>query len=904
MEPTVHVMSAISRGTRLGPYEIIAPIGAGGMGEVYRARDTRLERNVAIKILPDHFAANAQLRLRFEREAKTISQLNHPNICTLYDVGEETVPAGSTALATLPAGASQSLSYLVMEYLEGETLASRLQRGAMAPDQAIRIAIELAGALDRAHRHGIIHRDLKPANIMLTREGVKLLDFGLAKGAPLVASSVSADQPTLVMSPDSLTEAGMIVGTVEYMAPEQLQGLEADARTDIFALGLVLYEMLTARRPFEAPSRVSMMAAILEHEPAPLDVPAIPPLLDELIQLSLRKNPAERWQNVFDLRLALEAIPRTAKGPTIEAPLQSRKRSWASPALVAALLFAAIGTGTLWMSRQAAAPAAEPLLFTVAPPPDTALLSRGTPFAISPDGRNLVFSAVSMSGNRESRLWLRPLATGEAVELKGTEGAAHPFWSPDGRSIGFFAGGRLRSIGITGDEPVTIAEAGYGTGGAWGGNGQIIFGREWGSGLYAVAASGGEAREATTLDRESGEIVHAWPKFLPGSSDFVHVVRTADDSYLRLVRHNGESERLLSADALVAVLASGQILFTRDGSLFAQPFDLRRGRMEGEPARIANRVGYLNDWAAAAASASDQGVLVTADSLLPRMQLAVYDREGGVVEQLTQEGHYALPRLSPDRKRVAVVRTDPQNGGRDLWMVDLERRIETRLTTSRASDGAPVWAPDGQQIAFFSDRRGIYDLYVTTAHGAGEERLLLASAIDKTPSDWSPDGRRLLYYEVHPESGRDLWLLDLETETRTALVRTRYDERDGRFSPDGEWILYTSDESGRREVYEIQPASGVRHQISSGGGASPIWSRDGREIFFLTPDNELMSVALVTGDGSIRPQVPQRLFTAPPQQGDGEGALELGADGRSFIIVRKIAGSDPAMQLQVNWRLP
>jgi len=864
-------------GARLGPYEIVSSIGAGGMGEVYRARDTRLERTVAVKVLPAHFADAPERRARFEREARAVSSLNHPHICTLHDVGHQ-----------------DGIDFLVMEYLEGETLADRLKKGPLPTDAVLRYGIQIADALDKAHRQGVVHRDLKPANVMLTKSGAKLLDFGLAKlkGPEMSAGSMLSALPT---GEKPLTEAGTLLGTFQYMAPEQLEGRDADARTDIFAFGAVVYEMATGRRAFEGKSQASLIAAILEHEPPPITTlqPMTPPALDRVVRTCLAKDPDERWQNAHDLTAELKWIAAGASEAGMPATVVERRRrserGWM--AATALMVVALMALALAYLRRAPAEPV--PVRLSLARPA-AAPYEYFDSAALSPDGRRVAF--VSYTADAKTVLWLRPLDALAARPLPGSEGASMPFWSPDSRSLGFFAEGKLKRIDAGGGPPQVLCEAPSPRGGAWGREGVIVFASSE-AGLYRVPATGGTRATATRLlPREEA---HRWPAFLPDGHHFVFLGDAAktEDHFLRIGSLDSEDSRDLMGAVTNAVYAPpGYLLFVRGRSLLAQPFDAKHLRLTGEPVALAEALVESAGNHRFEFSVSDTGLLTYRSANLDR-QLTWIDRSGRRLASVGDPGRTAYVELSPDQRRVAFVTEDQDGRDADIWIRDLARGLTSRLTFDPASDSSPVWSPDGSRIAFRSMRTGLGDLYQKSATNPGEEELLFKSAETASPVSWSPDGRFLLFEVYAASANTDLWLLPLATPAKPEpFLKTSFDENSPQFSRDGRWVAYASDESGRSEVYvRAFPASSTKWQVSTGGGWRPRWRRDGRELFYLTAVGRLMAVS-VQAAGRFEASDPRELFRV--QAGD----YDVAADGQRFLVAVETEDlSASPITVVLNW---
>src|SRR6266542_1323901 len=722
-------------GTRLGPYEILSPLGAGGMVEVYRARDTRLERAVAIKVLPRHLSASADLRERFEREAKTISRISHPHICALYDVNRE----GET-------------EYLVMELLEGETLSGRLERGALPLEQALRYAVEIADALDFAHRQGIVHRDLKPANVMLTKFGVKLLDFGLAKAlrpdGP-VESATSA--PTAV----NVTREGTFLGTWPYMAPEQLEGREVDARTDIFAFGAVLYEMATGRTAFSGTTQASLIGAILHTEPPPISMvqPTTPPALDRVVKTCLSKDADDRFQTAHDLRLQLQWIAEGGSQAGVPAPVVARWRSRGrlARAAAAAATLAALALALLLLARPREA--LRRVQASILPPEKSAFVFDGGPMALSPDGRRLAFLAPTAEG--KNLLWVRPLNGMAAQPLAGTDGAGYPFWSPDSRFLGFFAGGKLKKIDASGGPPQVLCDTQEGRGGTWNREGVILFSPSSRDALLRISSAGGVPAPATEFDVSKREFSHRFPFFLPDGRHFLYLAQAVGtgpsggrEVFIGTL-DSKERRSLLRVNSNVVFAPSaprgdrGHILFSHERTLLAQPFDAKRLRLSGEAFPVGEQVQYFGNFGLGVFTASDNGILAYQASGAGGMsQLVWLDRAGKQLEVLGPPADYLRPRISRDGRRVAVDVRDPQTGQSDIWIYDLARRVSTRFTFEPADNLFPIWSPDDSRIVFESNRKGSDDLYQKLSSGTGNDEEFLAQEGNlEVPTDWSSDGR-------------------------------------------------------------------------------------------------------------------------------------------------------------------
>jgi len=876
----------LSAGSRLGPYEIVAPIGAGGMGEVYRARDTRLERTVAVKVLPSHLAASAESRQRFEREARTISQLSHPHICALYDVGRE----GET-------------EYLVMEYLEGETLSDRLLKGALSTEQVLRYGCEIADALDKAHRQGIVHRDLKPGNVMITKSGVKLLDFGLAR--VLIPASAVAQLTALPTQALALTQEGTILGTLQYMAPEQLEAKEADARTDIFALGAVLYEMATGTKAFAGASQASLIGSILRDEPRPISdvVPLTPAALDRVVRTCLAKDPEDRWQTAHDigvqLRWIAEGGSQVGLPPVVAVRRKSRERiAWVLAALLAVALAA-----SLVQSRRGR-PAAQAIRFSVAAPENAEFLRgpQSGSLALSPDGTSLAFVAASAG---KFSLWVRRLDAVEAKEVKGTEGAISPFWSPDGRFLGFFARGKLQKIAATGGPPQALCDSAFGNAATWGRDGTILF-TEFGAGregIYRVSAEGGTPAQVTSLDRARGERSQGWPVFLPDGRHFLYLGGAfGGEKESRNLSvgslDSRETRRIVAVESRVAYCPPGYLLHVRGGTLLAQPFDAESLRVTGDPIPISDDIWFFRGTGNAGVSTSENGSVAYLSGRRPS-RLTWRDRSGREIGVVGAPAVFRHPRLSPDGSSIAVEVADPRIGTRDIWIYEGQQGLGRRFTVDPVDAVSPVWSPGGERIAFGSARETPVDIYVKPVNGSGSERLLLQERGVQVPSDWSPDGSRIVYEDFSParSAQRQLWVLSPTGNPKPApLLRTPFSESQARYSPGGEWIAFVSEESGRPEVYVVRAnGQGETRRISPSGGSLPRWQGDGKELFYLAANGDLLSVATQLG-GGFAAGSPSVLFTATPPPGD----FDVSPDGRRFLFQEGVA-QDVPLTVVVNW---
>ncbi len=887
----------------------MGPLGAGGMGEVYKARDTRLDRTVAIKVLPARLSESPELRQRFEREARAISSLQHPHICVLHDVGQQ-----------------EGVDYLVMEYLEGETLAARLQNGPLPLDQALKVAMEIADALEAAHRHHLVHRDLKPGNIMLTRGGAKLMDFGLVKPASATALSalgaaagpVTPSTPTLSLaaltSPAApLTQQGTLLGTFQYLAPEVLQGKEADARSDIFSFGCVLYEMLTGERAFEGKSQISVLAAILEKEPKPIAKPGLPlpPQLEPLVRACLAKNPEERWQTARDLRLELgwmaaSAVPQSAPA--------ARRRTWwlgTAAMLAAAVLLSA---GLAWYAAgRASAPRQLTRSFIAAPEKATFAFTGdfGGPPELSPDGRYVVFAAQNSQG--EKTLWLRPLDSTTPHSLEGTVGASFPFWSPDGRYIGFFADSKLKKIALGSGAVVPIADAPNPRGGSWSKDDQIVFAPDFRGGLSRISAEGGPATFVTRLD-VSKHTTHRWPSFLPDGRHFLYLATNhsggrPDQNGIYFASIDGKENKLVLASDAAGIYAAGYLLFRQGPVLMAQPFDASRGVLSREARVIAEGVGYsAGVWRFLATASSNGLLLYQPGTSAGGSQLVWYDRSGRQLGKIGEQDKYADPALSPDGRRLALEIGDPNPA---VYVIDVERGIKTRLTFDQSEYKAnPAWSPDGKLLAYetVSNAAALgVSIVQKPANGAGEEQVVLSGNSDLgfANPEWSPDGRFLLFIRSTGPTGHEIWAMPLTGDRKPFRVVSPASPQANinqfRISADGRWILYSCNESGQEQIYVAPfPGPGGKWQISDITADFPAWNHNGKEIFYLAGDGILRAVEVSAQGDEFNIGSTHVLFPIATSAGAGH-LYAVSADGQRFLVNTAPETSSAPLVLVTNW---
>jgi eukaryotic-like serine/threonine-protein kinase len=880
--------------TKLGPYEVVAQIGAGGMGEVYRARDTRLDRIVAIKVLPAHLADKPELRERFEREARTIASLNHPHICVLHDIGHQ-----------------DGTDFLVMEYLEGETLAERLKKGPLPLDQMLQYAIEIAEALDKAHRKGVTHRDLKPGNIMLTKSGTKLLDFGLAKLKQEVApANVQLSQ--LPTANDPLTAQGTIVGTLQYMAPEQLEGKEADARTDIFAFGVVVYEMATGKKAFEGKSQASLIAKILETDPPPMSSlqPMTPPALDRVVKRCLAKEPDERCQSAKDLTDELKWIAESGPQSTsqMSAPVKGIRALGRRPIMVGLgtlLLGAAIASLAIWNLRPSPSP--QPVTRTVInlpPGQQLAGLDAGPAVALSLDGTHLAYVAIQ-GGTQQ--LYLRAMDSLEAKPIPGTEGAVSSFFSPDGQWLGFFAGGKLKKISVSGGAALTLGDAATPRGASWGSQGMIAFAPSTNIALLQVSDAGGTPQPLTSF--EKGEASHRWPEFLPGGKAVLFATQTSTAANLTnsevavQLLGTGERRNLIQAGIYPRYAPSGHLVYAQGGILMAVPFDPQRLAARGAAVPVVEGVLQSAFTGAAQYGFSATGSLVYVPGGIQGFQSRlVWVSRNGAEQHLAAPAHaYMSPRLSPDGRRVAVgiIAQETQ-----VWLYDLSRDTLTRLTFEGNVNQYPAWTPDGKRIAFSSNKEGPQNLFWQLADGSGELEQLTTSEYSHYPHSWSPDGQLLAFMEVNPATGQDIWVLRLGDRKAQPFLRTAFSEGAPRFSPDGRWLAYASDESGRFEIYvQPYPGPGGKWQISAEGGNESAWNPNGRELFYRSGD-KMMAVDIATQPGFAVGK-PRLLFQGQYQPTTGTSPnYDVSPDGKRFLMLKPTEQAEAAptqINVVLNW---
>jgi Tol biopolymer transport system component/predicted Ser/Thr protein kinase len=887
----------LSTGDKLGPYEIEGLIGKGGMGEVYRGNDTRLGRPVAIKV------SSREFNDRFEREAKAISALNHPNICTLYDIGP---------------------NYLVMEFVEGELLSKIIERGPLPLDKALSYAVQIVDALAAAHAKGVIHRDLKPGNIIITKNGVKVLDFGLARLTSERMPSASDENAETVTEP--ITRAGSVLGTLYYMSPEQVEAKEADERSDIFSFGIVFYEMITGQRPFIGDTQAAVLASLMKDAPPPMSQrqPAVPRALERVVRKCLEKKPDDRWHSARDLKPTLELIDLDAPQPStastsvpipVQEPAPPLKR-WLWPAITAGVIVAA--ALAVWAPWKKSAPT-QAVRFEVGPSEKVTFIPGGA-MAVSPDGRWMVFPATGDDGR--TRYYIRALDGVEVRALPGTEGPAvlsPASWSYDSRWVVFSTGvsGKLQKVDIQGGPPQNLADwRGQVNGAGWNSDAVIVVASSApGVPIMRVPASGGQAAPLTVLAPD--ESSHAWPQLLPDGKHFLYERMSADPTkagvYIGSIdaQPNQQSmQRLLASDRQAYYAPSpgggtGHLIFLRGATLMAQAFDPDKMMLSGEPAAIADGIDSFAARNYGLFSVSNTGTLVYRGGTGPQTVLTWLDQRGNPAGTLGDPGDYANPAISPDGSRVAVA-VGPAPS-RDIWILDVARGTSTRFTFDPARDDNPSWSPDGKNIAFNSNRGGQRDLYIKPSDGSGEEKLLLKTDEPKTVERFTKDGRFLLFNSTGPKAGGgDMWALPLPGETKpVALLQTQFQEGFARVSPEGRWLAYTSQESGVSEIYvrpftpEAPAGTGAKWLVSKGGGLRPLWRPDGKELFYLSFGSAATAVDIDASRG-FQAGTPRRMFTAPP--GVQNSGWDLSPDGKRFLFVAPPGGGHTIpFTVVLNW---
>jgi len=882
----------IEPNARLGPYEIVAPIGAGGMGEVYKARDTRLDRIVALKILPDALASDPQFRERFDREARAVSQLTHPHICVLYDVGTE-----------------DGTEFLVMEYLEGETLEYRLKKGSLQLDQALQYAIQVADGLDKAHRAGIVHRDLKPGNVMLTRSGAKLLDFGLAKtGGPLLGAAARFSM--LPTSPPGLTVPGAILGTFQYMAPEQIEGEESDARTDIFAFGCVLYEMLTGRKAFIAKTQASLISAILKDHPQPIaDLqPSTPPALSHVVSACLAKAPDERWQHAGDIVRQLKWIAGNSTIAPSEPVRRSSLRQRAPLIVAAVLVLSTVGLGLIaWRGvgrsdRRAGQSMHLKLLLDPSQPISRIdairLNDAHTSVAVSPDGSRLVY--VADQGGLP-QLFVRDLSGNTASPIAGTEGAVAPFFSPDGQWIGFWVDHKLKKVALGGGAPVTLADAPYLRGAHWYAHDRIAFVPDLYAGIWRVDTSGGKPEQITMVDEKSGERMHRWPDVLPGGKAILFTVGTGgafDDARIAVQSlETGHRQTLIERGSNPRYVPSGHLVYARAQALTAVPFDAVSLKVTGPPTKVADGVATEATGAAQFTFAAT-GVFVAMPPVSEEGQAVVVwvDRSGNVTRAPGAPGTFDMIAVAPVGHRIVV--GDSRSTG--LSVRDLRRGTETVLTSGARVNGF-AWLPDGSRVVFGSERAGAWNLMWKRVDGIGDEEPLLPPGRSRSSMNVARDGRQLVYTEQTANGDNGVWLMSLPERKPAPLPGANGDELNPDISPDGRYLASAVGSDWQSQVFiQALPSGGQRWQASTGGGTEPRWSIDGRELYYRNRD-QMLAVSF-TGRGSVPDIGTPRVLFEGRFVTTRVNSYSVGPDGR-FLMLQPLSDPKPLVTLDVitNW---
>jgi eukaryotic-like serine/threonine-protein kinase len=876
-----------SSGKMLGPYEIQSPLGAGGMGEVYRARDTRLARTVAIKVLPEHLAEKPEAKERFDREARAISSLSHPNICLLYDVGQQ-----------------DGISFLVMEYLEGETLADRLLKGPLPSEQVLRYGIEICEGLEKAHRSGVVHRDLKPGNIMLTKGGAKLMDFGLAKPAVSASPLSSGLTQTIATPQHPLTVEGMVVGTFQYMSPEQVEGKEADTRSDIFALGAVLYEMVTGKRAFDGKTTASTIAAILAGEPPPISSvqPLSPPALEGTVKSCLAKDPDERLQSAHDVKLQLKWIAENASSSRLASVAPPVRRPWDRVAwILAGLLFVLLlGGASAWWLRTREAPSA--MYF------NSSLPFPATYVALSPDGRTLAMVAFSDPANKNV-IWIHSVGGRGAIVVPGTEGAFYPFWAPNGRSIGFFADGKLKIIDVSsGRSAQILADAPFGRGGSWSADGVILFTPDAWSGLYRVPSSGGTPVAVTKPDVSQFQVSHRWPVFLPDGRHFLYLACNfsgrLDKNTIVVGSLDSDEKRPIANASTNAFYADpGYLVYWRDNALVAQRFDLHTYALSGEPRIVSDAVQYFPQTNLAVFTVVGKTLIAqtSAGKGASKSQLIWFDRHGKQVGTVGPPELIANPKLSPDGKRVAVDQTDTDGRHVNIWIHELTSDAAARIGFGPWLEQVTVWSPDGKQVIYTANEKLFFSLYVKNADGSGSaQNIMDFGTPQQGPWDWSRDGKYVL-----ARKDRELWYMTLPDRQTRPLLQSPWLIRNAQFSPDGKFVAYGSSETGNWEVYVSPfPGFGSKWQVSRGGGEEPRWKRDGKELYYLAPDGRLMAVEVKTG-AAFEAGFPSGLFvthTRQPISAMDFFSYDVTPDGQKFLVNTKVDTSNATpLSVILNW---
>lgn len=870
-------------GTKIGPYEIISLLGTGGMGEVYRARDTRLDRTVAVKTLPAHFSSDPLRRQRFEREARAISALNHANICTLYDVGSQ-----------------DGIDFLVMEYVEGESLAKRLNRGPLPLDHVLKAGREIADALDKAHRSGIVHRDLKPGNIMLAKSGAKLLDFGLARKTSPVSSmsTLTASMPEVA----PVTEEGTIVGTFQYMSPEQVEGRELDARSDIFSLGAVLYEMVTGQRAFEGKSQLGVASAILEKEPAALSStkPLAPQSLDHIIRRCLAKDPEDRWQTTRDLAIELASVnledPIVTAGNTVRYSHGRTVGIWLAVILAGALLVSAI---FLSASLHRNTSPSQIATRTSVLAPEGKEFDRWGTAALSPNGEYLVFSANTPGWG--GQLWLRRTDSLTAKLLPGTEGAQNPFWSPDSKWIAFVSGSKLRKMPVDGGSPIVICDSAQERGATWNSNGTILFVPGPGYPVYSVQDSGGSPIAVTQIDTSAGEVSHRWPVFMPDGKHFLFLSRGKESAIYAASIDSRERKLILKNDTNAVFVSSGYLLFVSNGILMAQAFDAEHLELKGRAAAVAEGVPVFGGQQRGLFSASENGLLAMQSKPEMLAQPVWVDSSGKAIESLMEPTlfEFGNMQMSPDGRKIAFTIIDPKEGSDNIWVHNVNSHQTTKLTFERFVAQRPRWSPDGRFLLYNTSAYGNPQISKISVGGVAEAERILPSENTQASESWSPDGRYLIFSQsmIGNMSDRTLWVLQMTGEKKPyPLFAASHSQQWGAtFSPDGKWVAYASNESGDPEIYVAPfPDVSAKVQISTSRSNWPRWSRDGRQLFYIGKDHDVMAASLRFAANGIEVTDTRKLFKLDIPE------FEISDDGKRFLVFKIVEDQEPSTVTLIN----
>ena len=875
----------IKSGSHLGPYEILSAIGAGGMGEVYRARDKRLDRTIAVKVLAPNLSSNPEYRQRFEREARAVAALSHPHICPLYDIG-----------------AHDGLDYLVMEYLEGENLGARIAKGPLPIDEALRYATQIADALDQAHRHGVIHRDLKPGNIMLTKGGAKLLDFGLAK-----MNEPRADNPgnraALSGATTPLTGQGLIVGTLQYMAPEQLEGRETDARTDIFAFGLVLYEMIAGRRAFEAPSQAGIISGIMTSDVPPLSSlnSAVPPALDHVVAICIAKDPDDRWQTTHDVLLQLKWIAEAGSRAGVPAPVvaRRRRRNLALWSALAASICAATVLAWLHFSERPAPPQ-PPVRFTVHAPAESGFVSGIDIPVLSPDGARLVFTASRRTGGRV--LWYQPLDTLEAKPLPGTESPVLPFWSPDSHSVAFYseADRKLKKVDVSGGSALALCAVKNGSAsGAWLPDGTIIFFDD--GMLMRVRATGGEPKPVFGRDVPSPKMAQLWPRALPDGRHILFLAVGPEDAKEGIYAADLESRQMrmvMPVRSLFEYSPAGYILYSRQQAIMAQRFDARKLTVDGDSLPVVDRAGEFNSTWGALSSVSANGTLAYSRPVNSAAQLHWYTREGKDAGSIAGARNYNQLLISPDGRRVAVeLNGTDKSPNQSIWLLELSTGILSPFTPNTdARHVDAVWSPDSHDLIYASSKGG-KPVILRKPAGGGVEQAVISPETTLYPEESLPDGS-ILAVNLN---GKNIVRISPSGGKPESIFHTDFESDEPHVSPDGRWIAYAGNESGQWEIYIAAfPSFNNRRQASNAGGMAPVWRADGKELYYLTPGGKLMAVSF-KGGAQPETSIPIELFQTRLRADPRYNQYTVTRDGQRFLMYQPVEDNDQPYYVVMNW---